>query len=94
MPSVYRAGISHRYRAYLGALDIVYLDDDIHAHVGAEAQVHDLFQVRAGYMFNYDTKNIAAGASFTKRNISVDYAFIPYTDNLGTSHQFSLSVKL
>ena len=94
LPITYRAGGSYRSGSYLGSLDIVYLDDDIHAHIGAEAQIHELFQLRAGYMFNYDTKNFSAGASFTKRDLSVDYAFVPFTDNLGTSHQFSVSFRL
>lgn len=94
LPTTYRVGGSYRFDAYLAALDIVYLDDDIHAHVGAEAQIHELFQLRAGYMANYDTKNFSAGASFTKRDLSVDYAFVPFTDNLGTSHQFSVSFRL
>ena len=94
LPTTYRFGGSYRIDAYMAALDIVYLDDDFHAHVGAEAQIHELFQLRAGYMVNYDTKNLSAGASFTKREISVDYAFVPFTDNLGTSHQFSVSFRL
>jgi hypothetical protein len=94
LPTTYRAGGSFRHGAYLGSLDIVYLDDDIHVHVGAEAQIHELFQLRAGYMFNYDTKGFSAGASFTQRDLSVDYAFVPFSDNLGTSHQFSVSFRL
>jgi hypothetical protein len=94
LPTTYRVGGSYRYSAYLGSLDFVYLDDELHAHIGAEAQIQEYFQLRAGYMFNYDTKNFSAGASFTKHDLSIDYAFVPFTKNLGTSHQFSVTFRL
>ena len=94
LPVTYSLGASYVYNRYLGAADIVILDDEAHLHLGAEAKVHKLFDVRAGYMLNYDSKNITAGASFTKRNLGVDYAFVPYTNDLGTSHIFNLTVSL
>ena len=66
----------------------------MHLHLGAEASVHEMFTVRAGYMANYDSKNISAGVSFNKRNIGVDYAFVPYTNDLGTSHLFNFTFSL
>ncbi len=94
LPTTYSVGGSYRYDRYLGAADLVVLDDRVHLHLGAEADVHELFDVRAGYMFNYDSKNFTAGVSFTKRNIAVDYAFVPYSNDLGTSHLFNLTVRL
>jgi hypothetical protein len=94
LPITYRLGGSYRYESYLGALDFLVLDDEFHVHVGAEAQLHELFTLRAGYMFNYDTKNFTAGASFTKRNMTIDYAFVPYSNNLGTSHMFNFTFSL
>lgn len=94
LPTAYTVGASYQYRHYLGAADVVYLEDEAHLHLGIEAALHELFSVRSGYMFNYDSKNITAGASFTKRNLQVDYAFVPYTNDLGTSHLFNLTVRL
>lgn len=94
LPVTYAIGGSYRYNRVLGAADVVIVDDEAHLHVGAEASVHEMFDIRAGYMANYDSKNISAGASFTKRNISVDYAFVPYTNDLGTSHLFNFTVRL
>jgi hypothetical protein len=94
LPTTYAAGASYSYDKYTGAMDFVVLDSKAHLHVGAEAKVHELFQVRAGYLFNYDSKNITAGASFTQRNLTIDYAFVPYTNNLGTSHMFNLTFSL
>ncbi len=94
LPITYTVGGSYRYDRYLGAADLVISDDKFHLHLGAEAALHQLFSLRSGYMINYDSKNFTAGASFTKRNISVDYAFVPYSNDLGTSHLFNLTVRL
>jgi len=94
LPLIYRLGGSYRYQSYLGALDIVVRDDQFHVHLGAEVQLHELFMLRAGYMTNYDTKNFTAGASFRKRNITVDYAFVPFSGRLGSSHMFNFTFSL
>ena len=94
LPVTYRVGGSYRYQRILGALDLVILDDELHAHLGAEARFDEKLAVRAGYMANYDSKNISAGASFTHRNLTVDYAFVPYTNDLGTTHLFNFTIEL
>lgn len=94
LPVTYRVGGSYRYQRVLGALDFVVLDDELHAHLGAEARLDAKLAVRAGYMANYDSKNISAGASFTHRNLTVDYAFVPYTNDLGTTHLFNFTIEL
>lgn len=95
LPTTYRFGAAYEYDArYNGAAEIVYLDEKAHLHLGAEAVLTEIFSLRSGYMFNYDTKNFTAGATFKKRNISVDYAFIPFSKNLGTSHLFNMTFTL
>jgi hypothetical protein len=94
LPTSYRVGGSYRYGQYLGALDLVVLDDDLHAHLGAEAWLHEMLAVRAGYQAGYDTKDFTAGASIVYRNLSIDYAFVPYSNDLGTSHLFNLTASL
>ncbi len=95
LPTAYRVGGSYLYRTYYrGVADLVYFDDVFHVHLGAEAQLHEMFSVRAGYLSGYDTKNFTAGASFGYRNIVVDYAFVPFTSNLGTSHLFNITFTL
>jgi hypothetical protein len=94
LPTTYRFGGSYWYGTYLGALDLVILDDKWHVHAGAEAQLHEQLSLRAGYMFKYDTKNFTAGASFTKRNMTIDYAFVPFSGNLGSAHMFNFTFSL
>ncbi len=95
LPTTWRAGATYLYRDYYrGAVDLVYFDNKTRLHVGAEGQLHEYLDLRVGYQFGYDTKNFMAGASFRYRNIVVDYAFVPYTSNLGTSHLFNLTFSL
>lgn len=94
LPTTYRLGGSYRYQKYLGAMDMVVVDEELHLHAGAEADLHELFSLRGGYMFNYDSKNLTAGASFHHRNMTFDYAFVPYTNDLGTTHLFNITFRL
>jgi hypothetical protein len=94
LPTTYRLGGSYEYGDGLGAADIVILDDKAHLHAGAEIRVYNKAALRAGYMTGYDSKNVTAGMSFTHRNFTVDYAFVPYSNDLGTSHLFNLTVSI
>lgn len=94
LPVTYRVGAAYQYRMLLGALDAVVLDEEFHLHFGAEARLHEVLAVRAGYMANYDAKNVTAGASFSHRNMAFEYAFVPYSNDLGTTHLFNFTVGL
>ncbi|UCD62595.1 MAG: PorV/PorQ family protein [Candidatus Zixiibacteriota bacterium] len=94
LPTTCTVGGSYTRGRILAAADIVYLADQAHLHLGAEGRLHEIFQLRAGVMTGYDSKNITAGASFTKRNLTIDYAFVPYSNDLGTSHMFNLTFTL
>lgn len=94
IPTTYRLGASRRHKWGLGVADLVTLDNKTHLHLGVEPRLHELFLLRAGYMTNYDSKSYTAGASFRRRKFTIDYAFVPYSNNLGTSHLFNLTVTL
>ncbi|MFC1475110.1 PorV/PorQ family protein [Candidatus Zixiibacteriota bacterium] len=94
LPKTYRFGLSYKYQKYTGALDLVHVDDKAHLHIGAEGKIHPMFTIRSGYMLNYDSKNFTAGVSFIKRNIEIDYAFVPFSNELGTAHIFNFSFSL
>jgi hypothetical protein len=95
-PTTYRLGGSYRRGNYLGALDVVVLDDETHVHLGVEGEVYENLVVRSGYMSGYDSKNFTAGVSFhvPRYRVIIDYAFVPYYNDLGSSHLFSLTLGL
>ncbi|HDL01004.1 MAG TPA: PorV/PorQ family protein [candidate division Zixibacteria bacterium] len=94
LPTRYSVGGSYQYNKFIGAIDAVIINDDFKLHVGTEAHLHEMFDVRAGYMFNYDSKDFSVGATFTKRNIKIDYAFVPYSNNLGSTHLFNFTFSI
>jgi hypothetical protein len=52
------------------------------------------FAVRAGYVQGLDTQNWSVGAGWFFRQFRVDYAFIPYREDLGNGHRFSFAFEL
>jgi long-subunit fatty acid transport protein len=96
LPTTYRIGGSYRYLKYLGAADLVVVDDETHLHLGIEGEIYPRFVLRSGYMLGYDVKNFAAGASFhvPRYGMVIDYGFVPYSEGLGSSHLFNLTVGL
>jgi hypothetical protein len=94
LPTRYSTGVSLKNEVYNGMLDVVYLDDELKLHSGLEVKVHEMFMVRSGLMLNYDSKNFSAGMSFYKRNITVDYAYVPYSNDLGATHMFNFTFSL
>lgn len=94
LPTTWRLGGSYRYHMVLAAADVVIVDEDTHLHLGAEGTVVDYFKLRAGYMTGYDSKDFSAGAAFTIRDVTVDYAFLPFSNDLGTSHLFTVTFSL
>ncbi len=94
LPTTYRVGASYRLTHLLSAADVVIQDNDFHVHLGGEYEIKGNFLMRAGYRFGYDSKNFSAGVGFVQRNFRVDYAFMPYTNNLGDSHLINLTFQL
>ncbi len=94
LPTTYRFGGVYKYDRYLVVSDIVAVDGTSHLNIGANATIGMGLQLRAGYMTGYDTKNISAGASFTRRNMTIDYAFIPFQRGLRDAHMFQFTFSL
>ena len=72
------------------------IDNYLSVSVGGEFIMKDIFSIRAGYKYRYETKELGletgihAGCGFRLKNLGTDYAFVPYGD-LGTTHRISLS---
>ncbi len=94
LPTTYRFGASYKISNFLGAADLVSEDGDTHIHLGGEYNLVDGLSLRAGYRTNYDTRDFSAGVGFTHRNFRIDYAFLPYSDNIDDSHLINLTFTL
>ena len=77
------------------ALDLVKPQDDpLRVHTGAEYDFPQNFTLRLGYEFGYDEKGFTFGLGFKIRKYGIDYAFVPYSSDLGNTHRISFNVKL
>ncbi len=94
IPTTLRLGAAYKFKNFKPALDIVYFDNNMYTHFGGEYFIKEILVLRAGYRTGYDTKDFSAGAGFIRRNIRIDYAFLPYKNKLGESHIFSLTFSL
>jgi hypothetical protein len=94
LPTTTRVGASYVYDTYLASLDAFFQDGSAHIHVGGLWHVVEQFDVRAGFASGYDSHDFSAGATWQYRNFGVNYAFVAYSQGLGTTHMFSLNTTL
>ena len=62
------------------------------AALGAEATYLDLVSVRAGYQTGYDVRGFSAGLGIRYDMFGVDYAYVPFSQDLGASHIIAVGV--
>lgn len=63
-----------------------------HVHLGAEFDYKKTFDIRAGYQTGYDAKNVSAGVGVRYNMFRLDYAFVPFKYDLGSTHTISLGI--
>lgn len=101
MPQLFRGGIA--YDTPVGGVDGVLLltadilsvseESNTHLHFGGEFEYQNTFALRFGYQTGYEGKSIAAGLGVRYGLVMLDYAFVPYTNELGTTHTFSIGLR-
>jgi hypothetical protein len=79
--------IASEYQYYTASLDN-------HLNLGVEILYDNLIAFRGGYQTGYESKNVSAGIGLKYKGINFDYAFVPFTDALGTAHQISIKYRL
>jgi hypothetical protein len=68
---------------------------DAYLNFGIEAAFLQQYKVRLGYKSAKDNQsNFSFGAGIKYKRYIVDYAFVPFKENLGSSHQIALMVEL
>ena len=66
------------------------VDDDAHLYFGTEVRPISVFSLRAGYQTGHEDKDFAAGMGLLINRFQFDYAYIPFSSNLGASQRISL----
>jgi len=68
--------------------------DDSRFQIGGELGVKRHIALRAGAKFGYDEESMSFGIGLTQRRFAFDYALVPLSSNLGTTHFVSVSARL
>ena len=68
--------------------------DDSRLHVGGEFEYKDKVALRAGAKFGYDDESVSFGLGLIRSRFHFDYALVPLSSNLGTTHFISLTARL
>jgi hypothetical protein len=101
LPTLYKIGGAYSGHenyfkgSFILSLDLVKpRDNDLKIHLGGEYTYKDMFILRSGYQIGYDEKNISLGLGLKIKKYSIDYAFVPFSSDLGNSHRFSINLKI
>jgi len=68
--------------------------EDSKFHLGGEWLYKGTAALRAGYKFGYDEESATFGLGLVGSRFSFDYALVPLSADLGTTHFFSLTASL
>ncbi len=102
LPTIYRIGAAYvsgvpqlSGSVTLAADYVRYGHDNIsHVNFGGEYTYDNTLSLRAGYQTGYEARSLTTGIGVHYDAFHVDYAFIPTTNDLGSTHTFSLGIVL
>lgn len=91
-PSAWKVGASYEFTKFLFSLDIEkYLDAVLRGSVGVEYLFTPYLFLRGGYKVRYETEFVSLGFGIKWKGLAMDYAWRPYTQNLGAAHIFTVT---
>lgn len=80
---------------FLVAIDFVqFFESSSHLNIGAEYLLKNMFALRLGYQSGYEEKDIHAGVGFYFNRYRLNYAFVPFSADLGNTHRISFAIQL
>jgi hypothetical protein len=98
LPKIIRIGTAYTIPGFfmgdklLFAADYVkIIDNSDHINIGLEYYPYQKIAVRTGYQTGYDERSIAAGFGLNFGFLNIDYAYIPFDNDLGNSQRFSMT---
>ncbi len=101
LPSAARVGFLWRITPQDAFTEVRAAADAVHwfrqetfLHTGAELTYRQMMSLRAGYQFGYEAKSFSTGFGVRMRDrYSLDYAFAPLGQSLGSTHRITVGVE-
>ncbi len=70
------------------------IHEDVRFNAGTEFLLWNQLALRTGFQAGYEAHSYNFGIGFQRSSLRLDYSILPFTDDLGTSHQFTLSFDI
>jgi len=100
LPQTVRAGLAYQLpmQVFNGSILLAsdwmkILDGNSHINMGFEYAFINYLSLRFGYQTGYDDKGISAGFGVQIKRYLLDYAYVPFSSDLGNSHRISFGVR-
>jgi len=68
-------------------------DDNFKANIGLNVGFYDMLDLRVGYKANYDAESFSAGIGVKYSAFEIDYAFLPFNDEINDVHMVGILYK-
>jgi hypothetical protein len=68
--------------------------ENVHLHLGSECLVWQQLALRMGWMMGYQSRDFTLGIGFLRSSLRLDYGFLPYGEDLGSTHRFTINFLL
>lgn len=97
LPASFKIGAAYQIinNSLLAAVDVVQIQDyDMHVNLGAEYVIKNVLALRGGYQIGWDEKDLSAGFGVQFSRYKMEYAYTPFSSNLGNSQRIAISLKL
>lgn len=65
-------------------------DEDTRLLIGTEYQYQEYTRLQFGYRSGLDSEDVSLGVAVGKSGLQAQYAFVPFSENLGDQHRFSV----
>lgn len=93
--STYRLPFNSEFFSGILAADVVKVrEQTIRLHTGTEVTFWKQIAVRGGVLAGYDARNVTFGVGFLRSSIRLDYAIIPFDEDLGVTHRFTINFDI
>lgn len=99
LPTMAKVGLGYslpadRYGRFTFVADIIQIfNANFHSHYGFEYELKNIFAIRVGYLAGYDERSVQGGLGIRLNRYLIDYAYVPFTSDLGNSHRISFGVN-
>ena len=99
LPQTIRIGLAYQLLFQLFQGDFLVASDWVkiiesssHFNLGVEYSFKGFFALRCGYLTGYEDKGFQGGFGIGFKRYRLDYAFVPFSSDLGNSHRLSFGM--